>query len=140
MPKLTPSPMCANKAPVANLFGGLLGVTQNKRPSIQREKSGHTPTRKKHGNATRRASSVRARAAIQDALSAEMSTLQVNNSISGRIETLDHCLTMIITPDNNDEDDQCVDDLADDEDYDPVPVAKPPPNHSLKQLERKTSN
>jgi len=119
--------MCANEVPVANLFGGLLGVTQNKILSIQREKSGHTPARKKHRNATHRASSVRARAAIQDALSAEMSTLQVNDSISGRIETSDHCPTMIVTPDNNDDDDQRVDDSADDEDYDRAPVSNPPP-------------
>jgi hypothetical protein len=124
--------MCANEAPVANLFGGSLGVTQNKRPSIQRVKSGHTPARKKHGNAMRRASSVRARAAIQDALSTEMSTLQVDDSISGHIETSDHCLTMIVTPDNNDDDDQRVDDSADDEDYDPAPVANPPLKHGLK--------
>ena len=76
------SPMCADEAPVANLFGGLLGVTQNKRPSIPREKSGHTPARKKHGDATQCASSVRAQAAIQDTLSSEMCTLHVDNSIS----------------------------------------------------------
>ena len=115
-----PSPMFANEVPVANLFGGSLRVTQNKRPSIQRENLGHTPARKKHGHVTRRA-------AIQDALSAEMSTLQVDDSISGRIKTSDHCPTMIVTPDNNDDDDQCFDDLADDEDYVPAPVANPPP-------------
>jgi len=113
----------------------------NEAPAIQREKSGHTPTRKKHGNATRHAFSVRARAAIQDTLSAKMSTLQVEDSISGCIETSDHCLTMIVTPNNNDDDDQCIDDSADDVDYDPVPVATPPPsNHGLKRLERKTAN
>ena len=74
--------MCADKAPVANLFGGSLGVTQNKRPLIQREKSGHTPARKKHGDVTRRASSVRARATIQDALFFKMRTLHVDDSIS----------------------------------------------------------
>ena len=70
-----PSPKCAAKAPVANLFGGSLGVTQNKRPSIQREKSGHTPARKKHGDAMQRASSV-------DTLSSKMHTLHVDNLIS----------------------------------------------------------
>ena len=102
-----------------HLFGGSLGVTQNKRPSIKREKSGHTPARKKHRNATQCASSVRAWATIQDALSAKMSTLQVDNLISGCIEMSDHCLTMIVTPNNNDGDYKHVNDLADDEDYDP---------------------
>ena len=77
-----PSPKCVNKAPVANLFGGLLGVTPNKRLSIQREKSGHTPARKKHQDAMQRASSVRARTAIQDALFSEMRTLHVDDLIS----------------------------------------------------------
>jgi hypothetical protein len=92
--------MRTNEAPVANLFGVSQGVTQNKRSSIPREKTGHTPAREKHGDVTRCASSVRARVAIQEALSAEMSTLQVNDSLSGRIESSDHCQTMIIiTPD-----------------------------------------
>ena len=56
-----------------------------------------------------------------------MSTLQVDDSISGRIKMSDHCSTMIVTPDNNDDDDQRVDDSADDKVYDPVPVANPPP-------------
>jgi hypothetical protein len=64
--------MRTNEAPVANLFGVSQGVTQNKRSSIPREKTGHTPVRKKHGDATRRASSVRARVVIQEALSAKM--------------------------------------------------------------------
>jgi hypothetical protein len=49
-----PSPMRTNEAPVANLFGVSQGVTQNKRSSIPSEKKGHTPARKKHGDATRR--------------------------------------------------------------------------------------
>ena len=136
-----PSPKCADEASVANLFGGSLGVTQNKRPSIQREKLGHTPARKKHGDATRCASSVRARAAIQDALSSKMRTLHDDDSISRRIDMSDHCPMMFVTPDNNDDDDQRVDDLADDEDYDPAPVANPPPNHGLEWwFEIKTAN
>ena len=120
------SPMRTNKTLVANLFGVSQGVTQNKISLIPREKTGHTPVRKKHGDATQRASSVRARIAIQEALSAEMSTLQVDDSLSGRIELLDHCQTMIIiTPDSDDNDDQHIDDSADDEDYDPAPIANP---------------
>jgi hypothetical protein len=118
--------MRTNKTLVANLFGVSQGVTQNKILSIPREKTGHTPVRKKHGDATQRASSVRARIAIQEALSAKMSTLQVDDSLSGRIELLDHCQTMIIiTPDSDDNDDQHIDDSADDEDYDPAPIANP---------------
>jgi len=70
-----PSLMRTNEAPVANLFGVSQGVTQNKRSSIPREKTGHTPARKKQRDATLRASSVRVRVTIQEALSAEMSTL-----------------------------------------------------------------
>ena len=122
-----PSPMCADKEPVANLFGGLLGVIQNKKPSIQREKSGHAPVRKKHGDVTRRASSVRAQAAILDALSSKMRTLSVDDSISRRIDTSDHCPMMFVTPENNEDNDQRVNDSADDEGYDPSPIANPLP-------------
>ncbi len=66
------SPVPPDEAPVTNLFGGSLGVTQNKRPSIRRDKSGHTPARKKRGGTLRRVSSVKARIAIQDALAADM--------------------------------------------------------------------
>ena len=94
-----------------------------------------------NAGATRRASSVRARAAIQDALSTKMRTLHVNDSISGRIETLDRCPTLSITPDNNDDDDQCINDSADDEDYNPAHVASPPPKSWPKMVVRnKTAN
>ena len=73
------SPVPPDEAPDANLFGGLLGVTQNKRPSIGRDKSGHTPTKKKRGDTLRRASSVKARIAIQDALAADMLSLHVDD-------------------------------------------------------------
>ena len=135
-----PSPMRTNEAPVANLFGVSQGVTQNKRSSIPREKTGPTPARKKHGDATRRASSVRARVAIQEALSTKISTLQVDDSLSGCIESSDHCQMIIITPDRDDNNDQRVDDSADDKDYDPAPIANPPPNQGLRRLEIKTAN
>ena len=70
---------------------GSLGFTLNKRQSIEREKSGHTPVRKKHAHTTCRASSVQGRVAIQEALSAEMSSLHVDDSLSGRVELLDDC-------------------------------------------------
>ena len=73
------SPVPPDVAPVANLFGGSLGVTQNKRPLIRREESGHTPARKKRGNTICRASSVKARIAIQDALTADMLSLHAND-------------------------------------------------------------
>jgi hypothetical protein len=47
---------------------------------------------------------------------------------------------MIITPDRDDDDDQRVDDSADNEDYDPAPIANPPPNHGLRRIEIKTAN
>ena len=46
----TSSPDLPDKAPVANLFGGLHRITQNKRMSISREKFGHTPARKKRSD------------------------------------------------------------------------------------------
>ena len=85
------SPMRPDELPVTNLFGGSLGFTLNKRQLIEREKSGHTPARKKHGHTTCRASSVRARVTIQEALSAEMSSLHVADSLSGRVELSDYC-------------------------------------------------
>jgi hypothetical protein len=100
MPKLIshrPPPTLPCAPPVANLFGGSLGFTLNKRQSIKREKSGHTPARKKHGhtNTTCRASSVWARVAIQEALSAEMSSRHVDDSLSGRVELSDYCQTEV---------------------------------------------
>jgi hypothetical protein len=111
--------------PVANLFGGSLGFTLNKRQSIEREKSSHTPTRKKHGHTTCRASSVRARVAIQEALSVKMSSLHVNVSLSRRVELPDNCRRMIVTPDGDVDDEQRINDSADDSDYDDAPVANP---------------
>jgi len=98
------SPMRPDKSPVANLFGGSLGFTLNKQKSIEREKSSHTPTRKKHGHTACCASSVWARVVIQEALSAEMSSLHVNNLLSGRVDLSDYCRTMIVTPDGDDDD------------------------------------
>ena len=134
-----PSPMRPNEAPVANLFGVSQGVTQNKRSSIPREKSGHTPARKKHGDTTQHASSVRMRVAIQEALSAKMSTLQVDDSLSGCIESSDHCQTMIITPDRDYDDNQRVNDSANDKDYDPAPIANPPPKSWPNRVQNKNS-
>ena len=129
--RLPPPLPCAPKkrrSQICLVYCRVSPKTRDLRSPIPREKTGHTPARKKHGDMTRRASSVRARVAIQEALSAEMSTLQVNDSLSGRIvESSDHCQMMIITPDRDDDDDQCVDDSADDEDYDHVPIANPPP-------------
>jgi hypothetical protein len=48
-----------------------------------------------------------------------MSTLQVDESLSGRI-------VESFTPDRDDDDDQCVDDSGDDKDYDHAPIANPP--------------
>jgi hypothetical protein len=82
--------------------------------------------RKKHGgHTTCCASSVRARVAIQEALSAEMSSLHVDDSLTGRVELSDYCRKMIVTPDGDEDDEQRIDDSADDSDYNDVPVANP---------------
>ena len=133
-----PSPMRGDSSPVANLFGGSLGVTLNKRQSIEREKSGHTPARKKHGNPTRRVSSVRARVTNQEALAAEMSSLHVNNSFNAPVVPLDECRTMIVTPDG-DADEECVED-SDDDDYDPAPVSNPASKPRSKKVPNKNSD
>ena len=130
------SPMRPDESPVTNLFGGSLGFTLNKRQSIEREKSGHTPARKKHGHTTCRASSVWARVAIQEALSAEMSSLHVDDSLSRRVELPDNCRTMIVTPGGDEDDEQRINDSADDSDYDDAPVANP----TSKSLPRKIRN
>jgi len=125
---------------VANLFGGSLGFTLNKRQSIEREISGHTPARKKHGHTTCRASSVRARAAIQEALTVDMSSLHVDDSLSRRVELPDNCRTMIVTPDGDEVDKQrIIDDSAVDSDYDDVTVANPTPKSLPKNIRNKKS-
>ena len=43
---------------------------------------------------------------------------------------------MFVTPNDNDNDDQRVNDLADDEDYNPAPVANPPPKSRPKMVVR----
>ena len=130
--------MCPDKSPVVNLFGGLLGFTLKKIQSIEREKSGHTPARKKHAHTTCRASSVWVRFAIQEALSAEISSLHVDDSLSGRVELSDDCRTMIVTPDG-DEDDERISDSADDSDYDDALVANPTPKSLPMNIRNKKS-
>jgi hypothetical protein len=129
--------MRPNKSPVTNLFGGSLGFTLNKRQSIEREKSGHTPVRKKHGHTACRASSVRARVTIQETLSAEMSSLHVDDSLSRRVKLLDNCRTMIVTPDGDEDDEQRINDSADDSDYDNAPVANPTPKSLPRNIRNK---
>ena len=68
-----------------------------------------------------------------------MSTLHVNDLLSERIELLDHCQTMIITPDRDDDDDLRVDDSADNEEYDPEPIANPSPKSWPKKVRNKNS-
>jgi hypothetical protein len=114
------SPVRADDAPVANLFCGSGGVSQNKRLSLPRETLVHTPARKKHGGTTRRASSVKAQGAIQEMLAA----LHVDNESSDLHRP-------IVTPDcdvagiGDHEDDS-----SDDEDYHPTSGHVPPPLHA----------
>ena len=128
------SPVPPDVAPVANLFGGLLGVIQNKRPLIRRKESGHTPARKKRGNTMCRASSVKARIAIQDALTADMLSLHVDNPCD---ESSYQRMTAVITPDGDcgDADGDRGDAESDDEDYSPDPIA--PPNQQQKRVRKK---
>ena len=131
--------MCPEISPVANLFGGSLGFTLNKRQSIEREKSGHTPAKKKHLH-TCRASSVRARLAIQEALAVKMSSLHIDDSLSRRVELPDNCRTMIVTPDGDEDDKQrIIDDSADDSDYDDATVANPTHKSLPKNIRNKKS-
>ncbi len=98
---LQSSPARAAEAPVANLFGDLHGFPPlNKRLSTPRETTGLTPARKKHGRTTRRASSVKARGAIQELLAAELSSLHVEDSFDGCAELSDLQQT-IVTPDGD---------------------------------------
>ncbi len=115
------SPVRADNAPVANLFCGSQGVSQNKRLSLPRETSGHTPARKKHGRTTRRASLVKAQGAIQEMLAA----LQVDDESSDLHRP-------IVTPNCNvarvgDHED----DSSDNEDYHPMSGHVPPPSSCL---------
>jgi hypothetical protein len=137
-------PVPPDEAPVANLFGGSLGVTQNKRPSIRRDKSGHTPARKKRGDTVRRASSLTASIAIQNALAADLLSLHVDDPCD---ESLHRRVTAVITPDGNcgdadgdcgDADGDCADAESDDEDYSPDPVA--PPKKKEKWVKKKPSD
>jgi hypothetical protein len=133
------SPMHAYKAPVTNLFGGSHGITLNKRPLIKREKSSHTPTKKKHGNPTRRASSVWARVAIQEALSADMRSLHVDNLFNACVESWDQCQMMIVTPDSNDNNNDSVNN-SDNDIYNPASVANTPPKCGQRRFKIKTAN
>ncbi len=82
---------------------------------------------------TCRASSVWARVAIQEALSVEMSSLHVDDSLS-RCVLPDNCRTMIVTPDGDEDDKQRIDDSADDSNYDDAPVANPTPKSLPKNI------
>jgi hypothetical protein len=120
------SPVRANNAPVVNLFCGLQGVSQNKRLSLPREMSGHTPARKKHGGTIRHASSVKARGAIKELLA----TLHVDDSLDrGAISSDLH--RPIVTPHcdvagvGDNKDDTLVDD-----DYHPMSGLALPPHHA----------
>jgi hypothetical protein len=117
------SPVCAHDSLVANLFHDLREVTQNKRPSTPREKSGHTPARKKHGRTTHWASSVKAQGIIHELLSAELSSLHVDDSLH-IVAELSEMHRMIVTPDGDDSDDGMNE--SDDNDYHPPSDAPPP--------------
>jgi hypothetical protein len=80
-------------------------VTQNKRLLTPREKSRHTPARKKHGRTTCQASSVKAQGIIHELLSSKLSSLHVDDLLHGVAESLE-VHRMIITPNGDDSDDE----------------------------------
>ena len=63
---------------------------------------------------------------IQEALAVEMSSLHVDDSLSRCVELPHNCRMMIVTPDGDEDDEQCIiNNSADDSDYDDVTVANP---------------
>ena len=110
--------MRTDNAPVANLFGASHGIAQNKRMSILRETSGHTPARKKRGNTAHRASSLKARIAIQETLATDMSSLHVGNPRDFCNGSSDLVRAAVVTPDGDDDSDERVNE-SDDNDYNP---------------------
>ncbi len=116
------SPMRANDAPVLNLFCDLPEVTQNKRPLIPRDKSIHTPVRKKHSGTTCHASSVKAQGVIQELLATELYSLHVDDLFDGVAKSSDVHWT-IVTTDCNDADDRI--NKFNDNNYHPSSIAPP---------------
>ncbi len=96
------------------------------------------PTRKKHGDATQRASAVKARVTIQEVLSAKLSTLYVDNLFNAHVGPSDECLTIQVTPDGDDDDKRL--NNSDDDDYDPTPISKLPPKPRPKKVSTKNSD
>jgi hypothetical protein len=129
------SPVQAAKAPLANLFGNLHGFPPlNKHPSSPRETTGLTPARKKHGGTTRRASSVKARAAIQELLAAELSSLHIEDLFDGCAESSDLHWT-IVTPDGGNALHE-----SDNDDHHPESVVSiVPPQRQHYKVHKKTS-
>jgi hypothetical protein len=119
--------VCANDAPVVNLFCNLQEFTQKKRQLIPRDESGHTPVRKKHGQTTHLTASVKAQGAVQELLAAELSSLHVDDSFDGVVELSDVHWT-ILTHDCDKADDGI--NKSDNDNYHPPSVA-PPPSSSL---------
>jgi hypothetical protein len=117
------SPASADNAPAANLFCNLQGFSQNKRLSLLREKSDHTPARKKHGGMMHCASYVKLQGAIEELL---LATLHVNDSFNHSAEWFD-LHRPIVTPncgDVNDRDNKG--DTSDNKDYHPMSIVPPP--------------
>ncbi len=94
--------------------------------------------RKKHRDVTQRASAVKARVMIQEALSAELSTLHIDDSFNAHVGPSDEHLTIQITPDRDDDDERLND--SDDEDYDPTPISKLTPKPRPKKVSTKNSD
>ncbi len=132
------SPVHADNVPVVNLFCNLREVTQNKRQLIPRDKSDHTPTRKKHGRMTCCASSVKAQGVIQELLVAELSSLHVDDLFDGVTKSLNVHRT-IVTPHCKDADDGI--NKSDNNTYHPLSVAPPPLLHIClcKSIRRRSS-
>ncbi len=82
---------------------------------------------------------LQARGGVPGALTGEVSSLQVDDSLSGRVELSDNCQTMIVTPDGDEDDEQRIDDSANDSDYDDAPVANTTPKSLPMKIQKKKS-
>jgi len=126
--------MRTDDAPVANLFGASHGIAQNKRMSILRETSGHTPARKKRGNTVHCASSLKARITIEETLAADTSSHHVGDPCNFCNGSSDFVRAAVVTPDGDDDSDERVDE-SDDDDYNPE--SGPSPKQQKKKAKKK---
>ena len=93
---------------------------------------------KSTGVATQRASAVKACVAIQEALSAKLSALHVDDLFNAHVGRSDERLMIQVTLDRDDDDERL--DNSDDDDYDPTPISKLTPKPWPKKVSTKNSD